>query len=88
MRKTAILAGIFVATFLMFAHNPTAQAAKQEEKPKKVVVVVQAGDSLSSIADKHNTTYQRIFFANNSVVDPDIINPGQKLRIPSKNEKL
>src|SRR5690606_36603982 len=88
MRRTAILAGVFVAVALVTAQNPIAHAAKQESKPKKILVTVQPGDSLSSISHQHKTMFQRIFFANKSVQDPDVVNPGQKLRIPGKKEKL
>lgn len=53
-----------------------------------VEIEVQTGDSLSKIANQNNTTWQRIFFANESIKDPNVINPGDKLRIPSSDEKL
>ena len=42
--------------------------------------VVQAGDTLSAIADKFSTTYQQIA-ADNAIEDPNVIYPGQVLRI-------
>ena len=48
--------------------------------------VVQSGDSLSKIAKEHYGNamkYPEIFEANREVIkDPDLIYPGQKLRIP------
>jgi nucleoid-associated protein YgaU len=48
--------------------------------------VIASGDTLSKIAQKyyHNANqYQRIFEANREVIkDPDLIYPGQKIRIP------
>lgn len=48
--------------------------------------VIQKGDTLSGIAKKHYGTasdYPRIFQANREVIkDPDLIFPGQKIRIP------
>lgn len=64
----------------------TAQPAKPAVEP--VYVVVQEGDYLSKIASEHNTTYQRIFDANEEVANPDLIHPGQKLRIPTADEQL
>ncbi|GAA4000526.1 transglycosylase family protein [Streptomyces plumbiresistens] len=42
---------------------------------------VRAGDTLSGIAARHGTTWQRLFAANKAVVggDPDVIVPGQRL---------
>ncbi len=47
---------------------------------------IQSGDSLSAIAKKYygkGSEYPRIFEANREVIkDPDLIFPGQKIRIP------
>ena len=45
---------------------------------------VKAGDNLSKIASKYpGTTWQQIFEANkDQLKNPDVIHPGQKLRIP------
>jgi nucleoid-associated protein YgaU len=48
---------------------------------------VQPGDSLSKIAAHHGggLTWQEIWEANkDQISDPDMIHPGQKLKIPSK----
>lgn len=61
---------------------------EKEASQKPIVVIVEKGDSLSKIAKKFNTNYKRLFDANESIEDPDIINPGDKIRIPSEDEKL
>lgn len=61
---------------------------KQTERPKKVIAMVQSGDSLSLIAKSHHTTWVRIFDANKQINDPNIIHPGQKLTVPAKDAKL
>jgi len=48
--------------------------------PEKVDYVVQAGDSIRSIANKHGTTVEMIVQAN-ELKRPDIINPGKRLRV-------
>ena len=57
---------------------------KQESEAR--TYVVQKGDSLSKIARKfygNANAWNRIFEANRDVVrDPDLIQPGWKLRIP------
>ncbi|MFK4148302.1 transglycosylase family protein [Streptomyces sp. NPDC004065] len=44
---------------------------------------VRAGDTLSGIAARHGTTWQRIYAANKPVIggDPDLIVPGQRLAL-------
>ncbi len=59
-----------------------------ETKPAPNMVTVVEGDSLSSIADAHTTTWVRIFNANEGIANPDIINPGDSLRIPTAEEQL
>ena len=44
---------------------------------------VESGDNLSKIAAKYGMTWQQIFEANkDQISDPDLIQPGQQLRIP------
>ena len=61
-----------------------------ETKPieQSTYAIVAAGDSLASIAEKYNTTWTRIFDANESLGNPNAIDIGQKLRIPSAEETL
>ena len=51
----------------------------------EVFYTVVAGDSLSKIATKYTgVTWQKIFEANrDQIKNPDLIHPGQKLRIPT-----
>jgi len=61
---------------------------KPAPKPEPVMVTVVEGDSLSSIADAHETTWVRIYNANEQIANPDVINPGDQLRIPEASETL
>lgn len=58
--------------------TPTAPA------PSGTSYTVKSGDTLSSIAAKYGTTWKRIYDANKGVIgkDPNLIKPGQVLRIP------
>lgn len=92
MRKTVLIAGLFLMA-VVFVANPTkAHAAEQKPQgmtnPSKTKVKVVAGDSLSKIADKFQTTYVRLFDANTKIENPDIIHPGDEVRIPHPKEKL
>lgn len=49
---------------------------------KEVVYIVKSGDTLSGIASKYGTTYQKIA-ADNGIGNPNLIYPGQKLIIKS-----
>ncbi|MGW5253920.1 transglycosylase family protein [Streptomyces sp. NPDC004012] len=44
---------------------------------------VRSGDTLSGIAERHGTTWQRIYARNKAVIggDPDLIVPGQRLAV-------
>lgn len=64
-------------------------ASRPIETEKKYTVV--AGDSLSKIASREYgdaSEWRRIYDANRDIVkDPDLIHPGQQLRIPSADAK-
>ncbi|MCM1578719.1 MAG: LysM peptidoglycan-binding domain-containing protein [Ruminococcus sp.] len=52
----------------------------------ETVYTVQAGDTLSKIAAKYGTTYQKLA-SYNGIANPNIINVGQKIRIPGSGVK-
>lgn len=62
--------------------------AAAKKPAEKVVVVVQSGDTLSAIAAKHKTTWVRLFNANPGLQNPDVLNAGDKVRIPNADETL
>lgn len=95
MRPKAMIAGLF-AVALIATGGPTASAqshtnqkaqAKNNTK-KQTTVVVNEGDNLSGIATDHQTTYQRLYDANTNINDPDLIYPGQQIRVPDPSEQL
>lgn len=90
MRVIASLAAVFVTATLFTMGTQTTHAESNTKKDvvRQKTVVVASGDSLSSIATEHKSTYQRLFYANKKIQDPNIIHPGQKLRVPSNKEKL
>jgi surface antigen len=49
---------------------------------------VAAGETLTTIAEQHDTTWQRLYAKNTQVSHPDIINPGEKIAIPAADEQL
>ena len=64
------------------------QAKKEPTKDDHKVVTVKAGDTLSSIADAHDTTYAVLYNANESILNPDVIDVGDEVRIPKQDEEL
>lgn len=76
---------------MAFTVGQSAQAApvtqNKPDSPDKVITVEQ-GDYLVKLADANNTQSERIFFANTEIVNPDLIYPDQKLRIPNNDEQL
>lgn len=68
--------------------KPAETAPAEPAAPQPVIAIVQSGDSLSSIAAAHGTTWVRLYNANTGIVDPNIINPGQQVRIPDATEQL
>lgn len=69
------------------APAPTApKAVEAPPPPEEVIHEVQRGETLSGIARQHYgkaSLYMKIFEANRDVLaNPDLIKPGQKLRIP------
>jgi LysM repeat protein len=44
---------------------------------------VEAGDNLTKIGEKYGLTWQQIYDANRDIIsNPDLIHPGQELKIP------
>lgn len=63
-------------------------AASNPAKPAPHMVTVQPGDYLTKIAEDNSTTYVRIYDANTTIDNPDLIFPGEQLRIPTADEQL
>ena len=90
MKKTIVAAFIVAALALgLNSGNVNAQAAQPAATPPQpVTVTVEKGDSLSKIANRYETTWPRVFYANTEVENPHLINPGDVLRIPTADEQL
>ena len=61
----------------------TVPAKQTTVKTKTITYTVKAGDTLSEIAAKYGTTYQKIA-SDNGIKDPNVIYVGQKLKIKVK----
>lgn len=69
----------------------TTQSQPAAEAPQispAIIHRVQAGDSLSTIAEKYETTWQRLYFKNRSIQHPDKLTIGTRLVVPDADEQL
>jgi LysM repeat protein len=88
---TAVFATVAISAVLSSgghakALSPTSTTTNVNDKSHTTKVA--PGDSLSSIAGKNKTTYVRLFNANPKISDPNLIFPGQTLRVPAASEQL
>lgn len=88
MRLFAIILMLSVLGALFLGGTNVSAEGKVNNSKKPNFVSVKKGDTLSKIAKKNDTTYKRLFNANKNIKNPDLIYPGDKLRIPTKEEKL
>jgi LysM repeat protein len=94
MRLATFTAGIALVTALAAVGAPSAHAQSQSNQNNGTAknstnnVVIQPGDTLDGIATAHQTTYIRLYDANNSIQDPNLVYPGQSIRIPAADEQL
>ena len=94
MRLAPFATGLAVAAAIAVVGGPSAHAQSQnnqndqKKNNQSTTVVVSPGDTLDGIATAHQTTYVRVFDANTSIQDPDLIYPGDSLRIPGPDEQL
>lgn len=68
--------------------EPTIIVEISKPKPKTIKHKVERGDTLVKIAKKYDTKWERIYYKNKSIKNPDLLEVGQALTIPSKSEKL
>ena len=77
---------IYLTTYNMRAALQAAGAKLLTDKKyliSETVYTVKAGDTLSGIAAKYGTTYQKLA-SYNGIANPNVINVGQKIKIPGK----
>lgn len=84
---TAVLA-IAAMTAVGSAGHARALSQTTTTSNSNNTVTVAAGDTLSGIASQNGTTYVRLFDANQQISDPNIIFPGEVVRIPAADEQL
>lgn len=92
MRLIALSLAAVLGTIVLGASPTVAHAAPTKQEIKKPVVAkmveIQPGDSLTKIATEKESTVQRLYDANEKIENPNLIFPGEELRVPTKDEKL
>lgn len=86
MRLKIPLAGLALAATFVVCGGASVSA--QSPAPVSSNVVVQPGDTLTKIANAHATTYTRLYDANTQISHPDVIHPGENIRIPAPEEQI
>lgn len=72
--------------------KPTATLASAATSPApasqaKMLSVV-PNDNLTKLAGANNVTIQRLYDANTDITDPDLIFPGEQIRVPDPSEQI
>ncbi len=84
--------GVIASAAALAVASLAAPAAAQDPGSPPEQYEVVSGDSLSAIAGDHGldpvTGWRLLFDANPEIADPDVIVPGQVLRIPAADEDL
>lgn len=88
MKTKSVFMALGVIAILALGNGTTAEAKSQQTDKKTEVVTVKAGDTLEAIAKEHDTTYVRLFNANPSIANPDVIDVGDKVKIPDEDKDL
>lgn len=61
---------------------------KKKTRPKKIYYKVVKGDTLTKVSKRFKRPLGRIVCANPKLSNPDLITPGERLKIPQKKDKL
>ena len=77
-----------VATKEVTTEEVVAEQAATEEVAAEIIVTVKSGDTLEAIALEYGTTYVRLFNANPSIINPDVIDIGDQIIIPAADKEL
>lgn len=97
MRLSAFVTALLTSALIFSAGGraASAQTKTTHKAPAKVVTKVESktvkvneGDNLSNIATDNGMTYQKLYDANTTINDPDLIYPGDSIRIPNTSEQL
>lgn len=92
IKSTLTALAVAFSIVLISGSSANAQEKPETDATKKdqpaLIVAVELGDTLTSIAEEHGTTYARLYDANEWITNPDQIDIGNEVRIPKTDETL
>lgn len=90
MRTIALSIAAMLSIALLGSGDKVANAATltANTKPGSQLVKIEPGDTLTKIAETNKSTVQRLYAANEKIVNPDVIYPEDQVRIPTATEQL
>ncbi len=86
--KSIVALALSASIALVLLGGSSAGAEQKSTEEKEVIVTVKAGDTLTSIAKEHDVTYVELYNANEDIANPDVIDVGDKVRVPQEDEEL
>ena len=90
MRNIALSIAAMLSLVLLGSGDHVAHAATltATAKPGAQMVTIASGDTLTAIAETKNSSVERLYAANEKIDNPDMIYPGDQLRVPDSKEQL
>ncbi len=94
MTAAIALAGFFASAHSIInstavsAQSPAPSVRSSQNTDQIVTDTIDGGETLSAIATAQQTTYTRLYDANEFIAHPDVIHPGEVVRIPASGEQL
>jgi LysM repeat protein len=90
MRTIALSIAATLGIALLGSSGNVAHAATltANTKPDSSLVTIASGDTLTAIAEAKKSTVERLYAANEKIDNPDVIYPGDQVRVPSPTEQL
>ena len=61
---------------------------EKKTKPKPKYYVIKRGDTINRLSKSHRVPVRRLLCANPKVTNPDVIDAGDRLRIPKPKDKI
>ncbi len=68
--------------------KPALIIIQKKEEPKEQLYTIKQNDTLTSIAELHSSSVERLWEKNLELTNPDLIEPGNPLKIPTAEETL
>jgi surface antigen len=77
-----------IATPVLLATDTIVSEPTAPAQPEIQKYTVASGDTLTKVAENHDTTWKRLYDKNETVSDPDMLQVGIELTIPKPDEQL